>query len=317
MNIFTKLMLAGLPLAMAFAACTTDNTDIGPDGPAQSEIWIGSLAPAPYASDAACYKLTNAKIDDTIIESIELSASGLYYIIQQPRSYVYYDDETTRSAEDTNTPFFRSFNKSLTRDWLPYESILTGNYTKLSNGKYRLDGFGDIDVASDGKVDITLTSGQNYLWKCELMPKIPDTMLNARLCRAWKTLSVKIEFLDKKYKTVFTHTCTQDEIKEEYIQGLTFTSAGKMYEYDEGDWYSYSWNWSNEKGQLIQLMADDPDDGSGICQVTFDNNKINFINPFVFEDAEDAREEFYYLNDANQIPSSTRYAREIVTLIEW
>lgn len=316
MNILSKLTLMALPFAMAFVSCTTDDTEVDPSGPAQGELWTGSLAPAPYAADAACYKLFNASVDGMELESIELSASGFYYITTEP-DYNYDNYNEVRSSEAKFVRLFRPAGKVLTRDWLPYTSIITGNYTKLNNGKYRLDGFGDIDVASNGQVDITLISGQNYIWKCELMPEMPDNALNSRLCRAWKTLGVKYEFLDKKYNNVYSYTCTDKEVKDEYIGGVTFTASGRMYEYDEGEWYGYTWNWSNEKGQLIQLMADDEDDGSGICQVTFDNNKICFINPWVFENAEEANDEFYDLGCAGHIPSSTKYAREIITLIEW
>lgn len=316
MNILSKFSLVALPLAMCISSCTTDNTEVGPDGPEQGELWTGTLAPAPYAADAACYKLSNASIDGQQIESIELGSSGIYYITKGS-DYDYQNYNEVRSSERKATRLFRPVEKALTRDWLPYESIVSGNYTKLSNGKYRLDGFGDIDVSASGKVDITLSSGQNYIWKCELMPEMADNALNSRLCRSWKTLSVKYEFLDKKYKTVYTYTCTDKELKDEFIGGVTFTLSGRMYEYDEGDWYGYTWNWSNEKGQLIQLIADDEEDGSGICQVTFDNNKICFINPWVFEDDEDADYEFEGLGCAGHIPASTKYAREIITFIEW
>ncbi len=317
MKFFTKLTLITLPFVMAATSCSTDNIEVGTDGPEQGELWTGSLPAAPYAPDAACYNLDGASIDDQIVESIELSASGLFYVVMQnfPGSYEEYSD--TRASEKNLKIFSHHVNKKATRDWLPYQSIITGNYTKLSNGKYRLDGFGDIDVASNGKVDITLTSGESYIWKCELMPTMPDNALNSRLCRSWRTLGVKYEFLDKKYNVVLTYNVTAEELEDEFIEGLTFTSAGRMYEKDGSEWYGYTWNWSNEKGQLIQLMADDEEDGSGICQVTFDNNKICFINPWVFDDAEEARYEFYSLGCADKIPSSTKYAREIVTLIEW
>lgn len=313
MTILSKLLTATLPLAMIATSCTTDNTEVDPNGPSQGELWTGSLAPAPYAADAACFKLSNATIDGEKIQSIELSASGFYYVTKDD-DYSNNRSET-RTSEANSIRIFRPANKPVTRDWLPYESIITGNYTKLSNGKYRLDGFGDMDIASDGKVDITLTSGENYIWRCELMPKMADNALNSRLCRTWKTTGVRYEFLNKKYKVIYSYTCTPDEVRNNYIGGCTFTSAGRMYEYDEGDWYGYTWSWSNEKGQLIQLMADDEDDGSGICQVIFDNNKITFINPFVFE-YDDPDYEFSDLECAGQIPSSAKYAREIVTLIE-
>lgn len=102
----------------------------------------------------------------------------------------------------------------------------------------------------------------------------------------------------------------------EYIYAITFCNSERVYRQDEpGDnWYGGNWWWSNESMQLVGVTSDDEEDGEGIFQVIFDGNEMQIMNPSEFEYGEDAMYEFDYLPGSEEIPSSTRYAREYINL---
>lgn len=300
-----KLMLRHLWVAIAgislFSACSTDEIEPSVDS---SELWKGELAAAPYAKDAVCLNTSGASVDGQTISTIELTASGLYFI-------TFEGDKTQYNAAS-----LKKSNRKFTRDWLPYYDIVSGDFTPLGGNKYRLKNWGDITINPDGTITVELEEGGNYVWPVTKVDRIDESTLNSRLCRTWYLINGHIDFLDADLNVIYSMKISGEEMAEDYIYAVTFTYSGRAYrkDYPEDPWYGGSWRWSDMRSQLVEMHSDDIEDGEGIFQVLFDNNNMEVMNPTEFYDGEEARWEFNNISGWEGIPDATRYAREYINL---
>lgn len=300
-----KLMLRHLWVAIVglslLSACSTDEIEPSVDS---SELWKGELAAAPYSKDAVCLKPKGATVDGQAVSTIELTASGLYFITYEGDNAQY------------NAASLKKANRRFTRDWLPYYDIVSGDFTPLGGNKYRLKNWGDITINSDGSITVELEEGGNYVWPVTKVDRIDESALNSRLCRTWNLINGHIDFLDEDLNVIYSMKISEKEMDQDYIYAVTFTYAGRAYrkDYPEDPWYGGSWRWSDMRSQLVEMHSDDPEDGEGIFQVLFDNNNMEVMNPTEFYDGEEARWEFNNISGWEWIPDETRYAREYINL---
>lgn len=301
------LLYAGLGIAAIslMNSCATDEYD--PAGNS-SDLWKGELASAPYENDAVCLQLEEAVMNDKSVSTIELTGSGDYFI-----TYVSYEE----SDWNYKPSLLRKAKGNCTRELESVYKIQTGEFNKLGDSKFSLEGFGVITINPNGTVTVDLEDGKDYLWAFTKADKIADTALNSRLCRTWKLQKVYVEFLDKNRKVIYTLNVPDQEMRDEYIYSIAFTLAGRYYTQDEayGAWYGGIWEWSNVASQIISTVPDDEDEEDGTFQVLFDNNRMDVMIPTVYEDADDARDEFWNITGSSNIPEGTRYGRQYIKMV--
>lgn len=263
-NHFLKFALA-LCLGFGFVSCGSDDDNDG-----NSELWSGNLSDAKYEADAAAYKITNS----SLIGSIELTASGNYLVMPPKSSY-----STNSNMRVSRKCMFKSLAKS-TRA-IP-GSGLFGEFEKLSDGSYKLNGFGVLGAYSNGHLDLTLDNGSSMTLDAVKQPNIPSNALNNRFCRTWAVSAAVEEVYDSNGSLLGRHEYSQSEIKEDFIYYVIVSKAGT---YVQVDWdntiSSYgSWTWKNTDEQLF-TWAEEYDGGE--VTVLFNNNYATFVEYF-YED---------------------------------
>lgn len=301
MKKFVHYLWVLFAIAGLCTACSTDDIEPSTDN---SELWQGNLAAAPYANDAVCLEPHDASINGKTVNTIELTASGLYYITYAG-SQTYYRPASFRKIAPA------------TRDWTPEQSIVTGEFTPLGKNKYNLKNFGEMTINPDGTVRIELEDGQEYIWPVTSVPKIDNISQNTRLCRTWQLVSAHIDFLNSDMKVIYSLNVPEGGMEQaNYIYAVTFTSAERVYRQDEPNdyWYGGNWYWADLSAQLVYLESDDPSDGEGIFQVLFKDNKMEIMNPWDFNEFFESLDYFLDIPGAENIPAESRYAREYINL---
>lgn len=297
----STLLPAMLVAGIMLGGCSTDEIE---PGKTNSAVWEGTLAPAPYEKEAVCLLPQGGDLNGRTVKSIELSSSGLYFIEYADNYSPYYRNDFHRVSVKT-------------RDWMPQQSIESGEFTVNGNGEYILNKFGTLSINPDGTVNLKVNSDQTtYIWPVTKLDKIESTPLNERLCRTWELTSARVVFLDNNMKELYSIDVPSSDIRDYYILAVTFTTSGRAYRLDnelEG-WYGGDWRWANAANQLVELTSDNENDGEGIFQALFKNEYLEIMNPWSFYDAEDARYEFGDYPGAENIPDATRYAREFINL---
>lgn len=286
-------MTMAMPLALS--SCKADDEPGGDN----ANLWEGSLENAPYFEDAACYIITD---ETSPYESIELTASGLYFI-SEGEEKIY-----------ENGGYYPSFlKKPATR--ASEKTYLSGTFTKQVGGGYMLISFGEVKWDKDTNT-ITVTTGANkvYNWAAKQNPFVVSNKLNDRLCRTWKIQNARMVFFDEDGNELGNHTFTADQIHEEFVEYFTFTRSGNAYEYDDGDWYGYDWRWHNAADQILYLKGHDDSDGEGLCQVSFVNDTMTILQPEYLDNYSDAWD---YVNMGVNVPSNTRLIKLYETCVPY
>ena len=271
--------------ASLFTSCDTDEgveTD--------STLWSGTLADAPYAAAAVCYELT-----DSPIKTIELTGSGLYFVT--------YDENQPMYA-----PARFKANRKVASRASEVSNVKCGSFVKTGTNTFDLKDFGILTYDSTSK-NLTVTNAgvKVYIGVAIASTRIQSTSLNDRLCRTWEFYAARVEFLDRNKEKVGEHVFTEAEMKDEFIEFFTFTRSGRMYEYDCGFWYAYTWKWINTKNQIIMAIPDNESDGDGAFQVFFKNDKMTILEVEPFESEYDLQ---WYYNDYDfDVPSTAIYTK--------
>lgn len=257
-----KLLYSTLGLIAALPLLTGCKADDGPIS--DSTLWKGTIAAAPYASEAICLNLTGSPF-----ATIEMTESGLYFIT--PVDYDTYS--APRAALRRNTRAIESES-----------DIITGAFTILPDGSFDCKGFGIIKWdAETGTVIIELTDGGHYVWNAEAAQKLTPSALESRLCRTWMIQSVIIEFYDWDDNLIYTYVPSKEEVENEYIQCFTFSSSRHLYMMDEDEWGFYSWSWVNPINQILSMTAKNDEDGDGVMQVFFNDNNMSIMFPTEYD----------------------------------
>ncbi len=319
-----SLLVATAVVGLGLSSCTTD--DIEPST-SNGALWEGSLAPAPFENDARLLEMSENLDGYGTVTSIELTSSGLYYVTYDYEyEYPYlYTPADTRADKPASTFALRKHSranhaaKASTRDWTPYQSVICGDFKVLGNGTYDLEGFGIMTINPDHTISLTMADdGREHVWDVTIADKIPnsDSALNSRLCRTWKLIDGKIEFLNNDREIVYTLNISPSIMEDEYIYEITFSTSGRVYRRDGADegWYGGGWRWSDNTLQLVEMWSDDPSDGAGIFQTIFKDKDMQVMNPWYFDDPEEARWEFGEIPGSERIPADVRYAREFINM---
>lgn len=133
------MMLAMVMCVVFFASCSSDNG--GDDDGDKTEQ-------AQFAKEAACYVVLDENAD---FSSVELTEEGLYFI--EKRS----SQSAAKPARSIHKRSSKHMVTSLISEGGDEDAILSGSYTKQSEGVYLLDGYGSMTVTASGnKYDVKM-----------------------------------------------------------------------------------------------------------------------------------------------------------------
>lgn len=263
-------------ISMAVVACGSDEPDDDDDDDDDNQeittddLWSGSLGAAKYESDAALFEITT---EDTDLSSIELTASGNYIVMFANNNYM--NMPARKDLRVRNNPFAR---KKATRESDDYSNGLFGEFKKLSENKYDLDGFGIVELLSGNKIRISGSDDFNATYDVIKKSNIPSNELNDRFCRTWYVKKVTFEqYVNGKLEERYVISDIK-ELQEEYVKYAVMTKAGTFIQVDWDNEFDSDgvWKWHDEKNQIYSYKFYEDDDW-GYEQVAFKNSEANFI----------------------------------------
>lgn len=258
----------------------------------------GSLSAPKYEQDAARFTITS---EDSPYSSIELTASGNYFITPKP----YYMPTLSLTKSERKNKSTNMFNQAAKTTTRASSGIIHGRYTKNANGDYVLEGFGTIKVESNGgssvDLQITTNSGESIVVGANRDNIMSESDMTNKLCRTWKFLKIHAIFWEEG-KKVFDQTMSwkdylewDDDFYEDTPENVIFTKAGTyLVTYVGGELAVSTWRWENESKGLLRYSWDYDnlydEYESGTVQVRFDGNNLVIIE----EDYDEEYDERYY-----------------------
>ena len=243
MKKYDFLWMGILLMVMCFGmtACTEE-------GGNDDELDITLTTPA-FATISALYEV---EMGNTDIKSVELTESGQYIIIKDgPKVY-----EVSRKGLLRVAPQVRAIEQ---------ENMISGEYSKVSNVEYALEGYGTLKVnvfADDGKfATITLfpINGGSVAMDVVAKEPVSTSDMTQLLCRTWYPETCEMKewendrlvwhgMLDFAKKEVIKYVTLDGEHFEgdEWLQKVIFSKSGTYTCYYEDDFDMASWYWVDE-----------------------------------------------------------------------
>lgn len=293
------LLLALMMGLVGFSACSSDDNGGGDDD--------GDRQDTPsLAAEAACYVIND---EDADIASVELTEEGLYFIDQR--------DESNYGAKKNTVRFHAASKRKalgtsvMDLDDPSEDAMLTGTYTKSSEGVYVLNGYGTMTVTANGDsyaVKLQKLNGSEKTYQSTRVKSTAATVFDTQLCRTWKFESINFTMkygshtmanisasswkdFYTKLKKLAKDNCDDDdpwtdEDEQEYNQMIAnaevyglkqavFTAAGRLYLSYGSLVKNYLWKWRN--GKTLSLWSYDTDiDEDGVPDAFEWNSDIFF-----------------------------------------
>lgn len=276
------LGLAAVLLSVGMTACLGGDDD--EDG---EDLWEGSVEAPAYESDASCYMI----LDSDELESIELTASGNYIIVPTANgSYYNAPLKSSKAEARSGRRMFSKQSQSRASDGM---DIIFGEYSKLGDGSYNLDGYGKLTVVDDNTLIVTPNGGAEMTLRAEKKGTAKDSDLNNRFCRTWYVESVKRQTYSGN-NLIDEYNLPSSEIHAEYVKYVVVSKAGTFLQTDWDDSVeSYgTWRWQNTKNQVFRYDFID-EEGEGEVQVSFSGDKATFIEKYMEYDDDYGRDLLY------------------------
>lgn len=212
-------MLAGM---LCFAACSDDDEDEAAGGSSSAEV---NLNTPEFEGISGIYKVDNTGAG---IESIEFTESGKY-IIYRSSNY------NVAPKRNTGNRFMRAARRTLTRG-VDLGNMVVGDYTKIADNEYRLDGFGKIVVNQyDGNgffkaFELTPDGETGIQLSVTKMESLSDSDKTKHLCRTWYMVSGRIQ--------IYVNNVLVVEGSYDYATDKVTVTVDKLAEFeDENDYY--------------------------------------------------------------------------------
>lgn len=170
-------------MSLSFTACSSDD-----DEPEDPQNDISQFTNPTMADEAARFTITDA---DAPYSSVELTESGRYVVLSSANAQYLAPYQAKSKCQ------FASLNPAQSRSGA--DGIFTGKYTKVSEGKYILEGFGSITVTTGSSQEaceliICPENGTEIklgAQKDEVLANDPTTLA---LCRSWKCNQYRARF---------------------------------------------------------------------------------------------------------------------------
>ena len=252
------LVLLTVLVVPCFFSCSDDSEDV-----------VVNMNPPQYESVSGKYEITDSS---SPYASVELGASGDYIVIKRSNS-------NTASSLKKENLFSR---KSPASRAVTYGNVVYGTYTPIDNESFNLEGFGVIQLKSNGGQGITditikLDSGSEMNFTVKKAETMGDDELTNALCRTWKVLKIHEKGYDS-YDGEYDDTYTPNDY-DGVISEVMFSKSGTFLSfYNDNEIEAHFWKWENQGEHQIRYSWDNVwnnDDEEGNFTVNFSSdNKL-------------------------------------------
>lgn len=232
-----------------------------------------------YKEDAALFVITGS---NSPYGSIEFTESGQYIITPA---------QSNRNVAPRKGKFIGTKGSASRAN---YDGYLYGNYTKVGENEYYLEGFGTIVVQSVGGTNydlvITRDNGSELTLGARRESIYQSSDMTDKLCRTWRFYKVyAAEYINGKKVWEDSANVNDLDYDDEIPSQVIFTRAGTYMVVWKDEVDIAYWKWMDEKKGIIRYSwnynyMDDPDE-SGTINVTFSDGEL-----VVYEEYEEVED---------------------------
>ena len=282
------LILLSVLVIPCFFSCSDDSEDIPVN-----------MNPPQYESVSGKYEITDSS---SPYASVELGASGDYIVIK--RSGGYSMSSLRKNLFSQKTPVSRA---------VTYDNVIYGTYTQLDNGTFNLEGFGIVQLKSNGNQEITdiiikPNGGNEMIFTVEKAETMEGDELTDALCRTWKMVKIHEKGYDSYEGGEYDYTFTPESSEEGLMTEVMFSKSGTFLSfYNDNTIEACYWKWEDKGNRQIRYSWDNVwynDDEEGNFTVSFSSdNKLT-----VYEYYKDNRTDEWFETTAEFVeknPSSS------------
>ena len=258
----TGLVFAALCFPFVITSCY-----FGGDDPLEP-YEAGEFNKPKFESASALYNITSG---NSGLQSIELTASGIYVVIPKHSGTKSFDDHMF----DSHTKYVSTRSSD--------DGIIYGHYTKKGNGVFVLAGFGTIVVkgGEDNAVslDITLDNGSKMEVGAQKADQYESSLKTNALCRTWDLGKVVLHKSngDITYDSLleYNNSERQGYDPDDLPIQIIFTKSGTyIVIYAGGELAVSTWAWENEETGRARYSWDYSNIYSGdIIDIAFENKQ--------------------------------------------
>ena len=249
------LVLLAVLTVPCFFSCSDDTEDV-----------VVNMNPPQYESVSGKYEITDSS---SPYASIELGASGDYVVIKRSGGYAV-------SSLQKGNLFSRKAPASRA---VTYDNVVYGTYIQIDDETFNLEGFGVIQLKSNGGQGITdviikPNGGNEMTFAVKKAETMGDDDLTNALCRTWKVTNIHERGYDS-YDGEYDDTYTPDEYYGA-ISEVMFSKSGTFLSfYNDNEIEAHFWKWENQGERQIRYSWDNVwnnDDEEGNFTVNFSSD---------------------------------------------
>lgn len=233
-----------------------------------------TLVPPEFEKSSGKYEITD---DASPYSSVELGASGNYIVTRSgysPRAVAVNPFMLKRRAVDAAQSRASENN-----------GMIYGTYTVTPDGKFDLEGFGVLELVSDGKngqiteLKITPTGQSELVFTAKKSPTVGDDEMTNALCRTWvlkKWVDMEIDMATKDTLSYDEYPSADwPESQSEYLE-VMFSKSGTYLQFSGySELEAGFWRWENRANGTIRCSySTGYDNESGIVRVSFSGNTM-------------------------------------------
>ncbi|MBW9200405.1 DUF4595 domain-containing protein [Bacteroidales bacterium SW299] len=257
------LVLLAVLTVPCFFSCSDDTEDV-----------VVNMNPPQYESVSGKYEITDSS---SPYASIELGASGDYVVIKRSGGYAV-------SSLQKGNLFSRKAPASRA---VAYDNVVYGTYIQIDDETFNLEGFGVIQLKSNGGQGITdviikPNGGNEMTFAVKKAATMGDDDLTNALCRTWKVTNIHERGYDS-YDGEYDDTYTPDEYYGA-ISEVMFSKSGTFLSfYNDNEIEAHFWKWENQGERQIRYSWDNVwnnDDEEGNFTVNFSSDNRLTIHEY-------------------------------------
>lgn len=257
------LVLLAVLTVPCFFSCSDDTEDV-----------VVNMNPPQYESVSGKYEITDSS---SPYASIELGASGDYVVIKRSGGYAV-------SSLQKGNLFSRKAPASRA---VAYDNVVYGTYIQIDDETFNLEGFGVIQLKSNGGQGITdviikPNGGNEMAFAVKKAATMGDDDLTNALCRTWKVTNIHERGYDS-YDGEYDDTYTPDEYYGA-ISEVMFSKSGTFLSfYNDNEIEAHFWKWENQGERQIRYSWDNVwnnDDEEGNFTVNFSSDNRLAIHEY-------------------------------------
>ena len=257
------LVLLAVLTVPCFFSCSDDTEDV-----------VVNMNPPQYESVSGKYEITDSS---SPYASIELGASGDYVVIKRSGGYAV-------SSLQKGNLFSRKAPASRA---VTYDNVVYGTYIQIDDETFNLEGFGVIQLKSNGGQGITdviikPNGGNEMTFAVKKAETMGDDDLTNALCRTWKVTNIHERGYDS-YDGEYDDTYTPDEYYGAIAEVMFSKSGTFLSFYNDNEVEAHFWKWENQGERQIRYSWDNVwnnDDEEGNFTVNFSSDNRLTIHEY-------------------------------------